>query len=635
MARRNYSNWYVMPRGALELGTASKYLASEGPSTDYFVTDAELVQFNHESARSRIRSISFLLLVAFAVEYGVEGGAAPLGVSLWGLTGPCVIGLLLSFAVLSGSWNHRAPWSAYYIQMAVDLIILTAGIHASASGPAAIAARIIYVTIIVPPNLISLRSGIVATVGAILSHLVLIALEYGVAVESFFAGAPIVPVVSFILVALMASAYGGYIGESNGKLLQLAENLEHSRTRLASLLNLAQSLNSSSEAEDLFALVNTSALREFRADWCATYRVDMGRGVLTLATASDGGRVAAPPELAIAEWPYFERMARDAVIFLGPEDEPIDWLPCPDGLSTFVLAGLIRRGEPLGFLVLGYRGDRPSFNEVEIEQISAVAEHATSALHNVQLLEEAREASAMKSEFLSTVSHELRTPLNVILGYASILHEEGVGPLNAEQRDLFERIDAQARDLNELIESVLRVGQIENGRDQVVSTLVDVGRLRSTIATSVENLPCPEGVRLCWRGGENLCGEIETDESKVALVVRNLIGNAFKFTNEGEVVVTFEADEEELMINVADSGPGIAEEQMPRIFEMFRQAERDPGAPHPKGVGLGLYIVDQTVRRLGGTIEVSSELGVGTTFSVRLGGFVSLGTGRAALAASA
>jgi len=217
------------------------------------------------------------------------------------------------------------------------------------------------------------------------------------------------------------------------------------------------------------------------------------------------------------------------------------------------------------------------------------------------------------------MSHELRTPLNVMIGYTEMLRDDAAGRLSREQRDLVQRLDARSRELLELIEATLQVGRFEVGCGMVEVAPVPLHALLAALEVSTEGLPRSPQVRLEWMPVV-ASGTVTTDRAKVALVVRNLVSNALKFTDEGTVTVHVRPQADQLLFEVADTGIGIAPDQLPVIFDMFRQVDTAP-TRRRGGVGLGLYIVKQFVDRLGGTIDVESTPGRGTRFRVLLPGY--------------
>src|SRR5437867_1397251 len=246
--------------------------------------------------------------------------------------------------------------------------------------------------------------------------------------------------------------------------------------------------------------------------------------------------------------------------------------------------------------------------------LAATADHATIVMHNAQLLEEVRQASALKSEFVGAISHELRSPLNVILGYLEMALDGGLGTIGSELDDALRRARRQSLELLELITALLDLNRLEAGRLPVHRTPVAVTELLRTVFQQL-----PEN----WGRAEvemrlDLATDlpvIDTDAHKVKTVVRNLIHNALKFTEHGHVTLSAQTTAGGgVEITVADSGRGIPPEAVRYVFEMFRQVPGSGGG----GVGLGLHIVQRFVQVLGGLVRVSSDLGVGTRFTVTL-----------------
>jgi signal transduction histidine kinase len=211
------------------------------------------------------------------------------------------------------------------------------------------------------------------------------------------------------------------------------------------------------------------------------------------------------------------------------------------------------------------------------------------------------------------MSHELRTPLNVIMGYSEMLAED-VYPAGSESwKETLGRIQRASVELMELITATLDMGRLEAGRETVMLGPVSVARMLDEIAREVEPL-VPPAVRFACSNG--LGDEpVTTDGGKLKTVVKNLVGNALKFTQTGEVAVDARADGDFLVVAVRDTGIGIAPEYLPVIFEMFRQVDGTSTRRYG-GVGLGLHIVKRLVTLLGGTIDVDSAVGVGSTFTL-------------------
>jgi len=224
-----------------------------------------------------------------------------------------------------------------------------------------------------------------------------------------------------------------------------------------------------------------------------------------------------------------------------------------------------------------------------------------------------RRASDMKTRFISNVSHELRTPISSILTLSRLLLDHIDGPLNGEQEKqvLFIRKSGEA--LQELIDDLLDLAKIESGRVDVQPTRFSVAELFGALRGMLRPLRVHEGVALHFEEAEGL-PELHTDERKLSQILRNLISNALKFTQQGEVRVSAAPGPRGTVVfSVRDTGVGIAPEDQERIFEEFVQVE-GPHQQGVKGTGLGLPLSRRLAELLGGSLDVHSQRGEGSTF---------------------
>lgn len=230
--------------------------------------------------------------------------------------------------------------------------------------------------------------------------------------------------------------------------------------------------------------------------------------------------------------------------------------------------------------------------------------------------ETAEEAIRVKEEFLATMSHELRTPLGVIMGYLDLLQDGAFGPLPTEQTGVLHRMDTNARELLDLVSAILEMSRLDAGRVEVVKQEVRMAEVLNALERELEGLREQSGLVFTWNIVPNL-PSVETDVEKLKTILKNLIGNAVKFTAQGSITVEAQGEEDGVEIRVTDTGKGIAPEILPHIFEPFYQSpEHEQQVAH--GAGLGLHIVQRFLGLLGGTITVDSTLGQGSTFRVRI-----------------
>jgi len=248
--------------------------------------------------------------------------------------------------------------------------------------------------------------------------------------------------------------------------------------------------------------------------------------------------------------------------------------------------------------------------------ISELKQHETELSKLVEALEVARdnamEADRVKSKFLANMSHELRTPLNAILGYTELILDNIYGDIPEKIQEVLERLGKNGRHLLNLINDVLDFSKIEAGQLNLSINEYSMKEVVQTVLTSVEalamekNLDLKVAVHEDWIKGMG-------DEQRIVQVLLNLLGNAIKFTDAGEVRVEVTVSNETFLVSVFDTGPGLSEADQRMIFEEFQQA--DGSSTRKKGgTGLGLAIAKRIVEMHGGRIWVESTLGKGSTF---------------------
>lgn len=256
--------------------------------------------------------------------------------------------------------------------------------------------------------------------------------------------------------------------------------------------------------------------------------------------------------------------------------------------------------------------------ESEIAERKRAEGEVTHSLVQIKAqADQLEKANKVKSEFLSVMSHELRTPLNVILGHTWLLRERAVGEISVVQDESLAGVEKQSRLLLTMVNSILETTRIEAEASKFDIDEVSLDRLFSDLRSNCAVL-INEKTTLTWDQPEDL-PVVATDRIKLHRILDNIIENALKFTEEGAVVVSAKLlwEAHTLEVSVTDTGIGIAEENLVAIFEMFHQIDSSDSRKYG-GVGLGLYIAKKFTDLLGGTIEVKSALGKGSTFTIRI-----------------
>jgi len=319
-----------------------------------------------------------------------------------------------------------------------------------------------------------------------------------------------------------------------------------------------------------------------------------------------------------------------AVIKRAPEQIPdlenVPNYPLPfvkeAGFRAMLAVPLLREDRLFGGLVVR-RKEAGWFSKPVVKLLQTFATQSVVALHNAQLFREIEEkgreleiANKHKSQFLANMSHELRTPLNAILGYTELILDNIYGDVPEKIKEVLERLEKNGRHLLGLINDVLDLSKIEAGQLTLSLNEYSMSEVVQTVITSVEALAAEKKLALKASIPQNLRRALG-DEQRIAQVLLNLLGNAIKFTDEGEVRVEVTDSDETFLVSVADTGPGISEADQKIIFEEFKQANgsntREKG-----GSGLGLSIVKKIVEMHGGRIWVESDVGKGSTFRFTL-----------------
>lgn len=409
---------------------------------------------------------------------------------------------------------------------------------------------------------------------------------------------------------------------------EMAAALADRAEELEELSEITRSLASTLESPALLRQITDATLRLLEPDGCGIALLDAERPVLraedyTLGLLAPTAGREIPVDGSLIGWVVRHRQA---VLVSEPEADPRIYRAAIDvaRLGSILCAPLVGRSGPLGTLTaVRARTHRRPFTHDDLRLLERLAGAAAIAVENARLLEAAQAASRAKSDFLAAMSHELRTPLNAVLGHLELLELQIHGPLAPQQREALGRIGAATRHLRGLIEEVLSFARLEAGRAEVHFARVDVCEIVEEVAAVMEPLAREKQlgfeVERCARPVWT-----RTDPDKVRQILINLAGNALKFTEAGEVRLAVEAggdggagDEGGVVLRVIDTGPGIAPRDRARLFRPFEQLHSGLARRHG-GTGLGLYLSGQYAALIGARIEVQSEPGRGSVFSLVL-----------------
>ncbi len=407
---------------------------------------------------------------------------------------------------------------------------------------------------------------------------------------------------------------------------QAAEEIRRNRDRLAVLHDVNLAVTSTIEAAQVLSLFLHKALAHlpYAAAIVRLRNPETG----AMETIGSKGVDAPGKDLSYDPYAFFDSVIEtrtplliaDLLAHDGIENP--EWF-CQRGLVAMIGVPLVANGEALGSVTFLTREER-SLSADELGFLSTLAGHTALAVHHAQLFDrvqrqadELRNANKVKDEFLGVVSHELRTPLNVISGYTNMLLEAMLGEITPIQEKALETIARQSRELHSLINSVLQVSSIEADMLQADIHEVNLWEFVSELRSSYD-YPLGKDLALVWDFPTDL-PVVCTDRGKLKHILENLINNAIKFTDQGSVTISgrYLPAKKTVLFKVSDTGVGIPKDQLPNIFERFRQVDSSDTRAHG-GVGLGLYIVKRFMNLLEGTIQVDSQPGQGTTFTVRI-----------------
>ena len=440
----------------------------------------------------------------------------------------------------------------------------------------------------------------------------------------------------------------GSIKELFSKLKESKENLEeHSRTlehkvevrtrelarsveELEALGEVSQTVNSTLDLETVLTSIVRHAVQLSKADAGTIYEFDETEQVfiprINYGLSDEFIQAMRDSKQRVGDKTVLgqsaeKRLPEQIPDLVNVPNYPISYMKQTD-FRALLAVPLLRKDRHIGGLVIR-RKVAGKFTEPVVDLLQTFAAQSVIAIHNARLFHEIEDkgreieiANKHKSEFLANMSHELRTPLNAILGYTELIIDNIYGDVPEKIQEVLERVEKNGRHLLNLINDVLDLSKIEAGRLTLSLNEYSMQDIIQTVFTSVEALAAEKNLNLKVK----IPGILETgkgDEQRIAQVILNLLGNAIKFTEQGEVDVEATVSNESFLVSVTDTGPGLSETDQKKIFEEFRQA--DGSSTRVKGgTGLGLSISKKIVEMHGGRIWVDSSLGKGSTFSFTL-----------------
>jgi len=292
------------------------------------------------------------------------------------------------------------------------------------------------------------------------------------------------------------------------------------------------------------------------------------------------------------------------------------------GFRTNLSVPLLRDGTTIGVLAL-HRDKVNPFTDKQIELATTFADQAVIAIENVRSFDEIQDksrqlevASQHKSQFLANMSHELRTPLNAILGYTELMADGAYGEPSEKMLGILKRLEANGKHLLGLINDVLDLSKIEAGQLELELSDYCIQDIAQTVRSTLE--PLASDKKLAFK--LELAPDLPPghgDGRRLTQVLINLVGNAIKFTDAGEVAIKAGANNGSFYVSVRDTGPGISAADQAKLFQEFQQA--DNAITRKKGgTGLGLAISKRIIEMHGGRIWVESQPGQGSTFAFTL-----------------
>jgi len=433
--------------------------------------------------------------------------------------------------------------------------------------------------------------------------------------------------IRYIFLALTA-AFGLHVFDRERRFRKLTHALIDTRARslaledrlreVSALQQVLAALNSSLDLDGVLEIMLRQASKLVNASEGAVLLLDPERGTQTVASAWPAGLTG---EFSMDEdLPGTVARSRLATLVPAPGDvAAYPWL-AGRNVSASMCAPLVAAGQLIGTVILSTTGDR-RFAEYDLRLLMLFAEQAAVAISNAQMFRREKESverladlDRLKTDFIATITHELKTPLTSLMGYATILRKRAL-ELNSDQREEFFNIMSRQGDrILRLIEELLQSSRIDAGVAKLRREPLDLAAIAKEVESGLTSLAKTH--TLAFDVPDRDLG-LYGDPNAIEHVLTNLLENAIKYSEPGtEIRLSVEEREHDVHIMVSDHGQGIDPEDLPHIFERFRQANGQGRTRN--SVGLGLYIVRSLVTAHGGRVWADSAAGRGTTFTIAL-----------------
>jgi signal transduction histidine kinase len=405
------------------------------------------------------------------------------------------------------------------------------------------------------------------------------------------------------------------------ELLRLQQRLSSAYQRMQTLYDVTKTVSSTLNLEEVLNLIAQNAAETMQVKACTIRQLDESGQIVDIVAAYGlSERYLPKGPMDIRESPIIYRTlsGQPTIVSSVSQDDRFQY-PAEaraEGINSMLCVPLFIKGKAEG-LICVYSGEADHFSGSDAEFLSALASEGATAIENARAYQALERADRSKSDFVQMVSHELRSPLSAVQSMLKVLEEGYVGSMTSKQRDLVQRSQRRVSALMAMVNDLLdlaagKMEQLRGEKKEVVLSEI-ITKIAELVQTSAEE----KGLEL----------KVEVIDEPLILVgiedglervFMNLVSNAVKYTPAGgSVAVRAWAEDDQIKAEVADTGIGIPEEALPRIFDEFYRA-KNAKAVEMEGTGLGLAIAQDVVRRHGGQISVESVVGEGSTFCVIL-----------------